>query len=80
MASITSETLADRVRKLPVGKRIGGAVYIHRDALEQHDADLLGAVFSCADAAGAGFSWNVCKLSPYRQQVSLLQYPKVPRG
>ena len=76
MLSITLETLADRVRKLPVGKRIGGAVYVHRDALEQHAADLLAEACSCADAAGAAFSWNVCKLAPYRQQVSLLHYPR----
>lgn len=74
MASIALET--DRVRGLAVGKRVGGAVYVHRDALEQHDADLLAQACSCADAAGAEFSWNVCKLSPYRQQVSLLNYPR----
>ena len=76
MAIITLGTLADRVRKLPVGKRVRGAVYVHRDALEQHDADLLAEVCSRADAAHATFSWNVCKLLPYRQQVSLLHYPR----
>ena len=75
MASIALETLADRVRKLSVGKRVGGAVYLHRDALEQHDAVLFGAVCSFASAAAVAFRWNVCKLSLYRQKVSLLDYP-----
>ena len=78
MASIALETLEDRVRQLRVGKRVGRAVYVHRDALEQHGADLLAELRSCAAGAGAGaaFSWNVCKLSLYRQQVSLLHYPR----
>ena len=77
MAGITSKTLAERVRRLPVGKRVGGAVYVHRDALERHDADLFTAVcLRAAETAGAAFPWNVCKLSPYRQQVSLLHYPR----
>ena len=76
MGSITLEVLVERVRRLPVGKRVGGAVYLHRDALERHDADLFVVVCSWAVAAGAAFPWNVCKLSPYRKQVSLLHYPK----
>jgi DNA phosphorothioation-associated putative methyltransferase len=59
-----------------MGKLVGGAVYVHRDALEQHDPDLLAELCSCADTAGAAFPWNVCKLAPYRQQVSLLHYPR----
>ena len=74
--SITLEILAERVKRLPVGKRVGGAVYLHCDALERHDADLYVVVRSCAAAAGAAFKWNVCKLSLYRQQVSLLHYPR----
>ena len=75
MARIATGTVAERVRKLPVGKRVGGAVYIHRNALEHYDADLLGAVRWWARAAGAVLSWNVCKFSPYRGQVGLLYYP-----
>ena len=75
MAGIALEPLSDRVRRLPVGKRVGGAVYVHRDALEQHDAGLLARACSWADTAGVELLWNVCKLSPYRQQVSLLHYP-----
>ncbi len=56
--------------------RVGGAVYLHRDALERHDADLLGTVCSFGSAAGARFRWNVCKLSPHRHRVSLLHYPR----
>ena len=76
MGSIALENLADRVRKLPVGKRVGGALYVHRDALARHDAELFGAVCSCASASAGAVAWNVCKLSPYRQQVSLLHYPR----
>ena len=76
MASIALEILSDRVCRLAVGKRVSGAVYVHRDALEQHDADLLAQACSCANAAGAEFPWNVCKLSPYRQRLSLLHYPR----
>ena len=75
MARIAPETFADRARKLPVGKRVGGAVYLHRDALEQHDAVLFGAVCSFASAAAVAFRWNVCKLSLYQQKVSFLHYP-----
>ena len=75
MARITSAAFADRVRKLPVGKRVGGAVYLHRNALEQHDVDLFGMVCSLALAAGVPFNWNVCKLSWHRLRVSLLHYP-----
>lgn len=75
MAGINLKLLAERVRRLPVGKRIGGSVYLHRDTLERHDAELCVAVCSCAAAAGVGFPWNVCKLSPYRRRISLLHYP-----
>ena len=76
MAGIASETVTDRLPKLPAGKRVGGAVYVHRDALERHDVGLLRALCSYAAAAGAAFPWNVCKLSRYRQQVSLLHYAR----
>ena len=76
MTRMPVETFADRVRKLPVGKSVGGAVYLHRDALERHDAGLFGIVCSIASAAEVVFTWNVCKLSPYRRRVSLLLYPE----
>ena len=63
------------VNLLPVGKRVGGDRYIHRDALERHAATLLGAVSGYAASAGHPFEWNVCKLSPSRCRVSLLHYP-----
>ena len=76
MTRMPVETFADRVRKLPVGKSVGGAVYLHRDALERHDAGLFGIVCSIASAAEVVFTWNVCKLSPYWRRVSLLLYPE----
>ena len=74
MERIAPEIFADRARKLPLGKRVGGAVYVHREALGRHDADLLGIVRACSSAAGVVFRWNVCKLSPYQKKVSLLLY------
>ena len=76
MAIVRLDTLSHRVRKLPVGKRVGGALYVHRHALEKHDADLLAEVCSWGAAAAPAFPWNVCKLWRYRQQVSLLHYPR----
>ena len=68
------EALVDRMSKLHVGKRVGGALYVHRDLLQRHDADLFGEMCACAAAVGTSFPWNVCKLSLHRQQVSLLHY------
>lgn len=78
MMSITPEGLAEGVRRLPVsvGKRVGGTVYVHRCALDIHDEGLFIGVCSSAVATGGGFPWNVCKLSPYRQRISLLHYPR----
>ena len=55
---------------------MGGAVYVHRDTLARQYPDVFDAVRSCAGGTGAAFSWNVCKLSANRQQVSLLHYPR----
>lgn len=76
MPRIAPVTVVDRVRKLTVGKRVGGAVYVHRIALAQHDEDLLDLVRRCAGIAAAALPWNVWKLSPYREQASLLYYPR----
>ena len=35
MRKVGRETYADRVRELPLGKRVGGTVYLHRDAPEK---------------------------------------------
>ena len=68
------EELADLVKQLPVGKRVGGDWYIHRDALKRYGATLFDVVSGYA-AADAAFQWNVCKLSPARRRISLLNYP-----
>ena len=69
-----SEELAHRVRHLPFGKRVGGDLYVHRDALERYDSTLFRVVSEYA-GADAAFEWNVCKLSPARRRMSLLHYP-----
>ena len=76
MESVASDEFGTRVGMLSVGKRIGGVVYLHRDALAQHDGDLFGTVCSFASEAGDTFRWNVCKFSPRRRKVSFLYYPR----
>ena len=73
--ALTSDKLADLVKHLQVGKRVGGDVYIHRDALARHDPTLLRLVSGYAAAGEDAFDWNVCKLSPHRHRISLLHYP-----
>lgn len=63
------------VNLLPVGKRVGGDRYIHRDALERHAPTLFRAVSGYAARAEPPFEWSVCKLSPARRRISLLHYP-----
>ena len=72
---LASQELTRRVKLLPVGKRVGGDRYIHRDALERHDPALLGAVSAYAVSAEIALEWNVCKVSPARRRISLLHYP-----
>ena len=76
MGSVAPDEFGTHVRKLPVGKRIGGVVYLHRDALAQHDEDLFRTVCSFASGVGDAFRWNVCKFSPRRRKVSFLHYPR----
>ncbi len=72
---MTANRLARSVSHLPVGKRVGGEFYIHRDALARHEPTLLCLVEDYASDGGDAFRWNVCKLSPRRHRVSLLWYP-----
>lgn len=58
-------------RRSEVGKRVGGFLYVHRDALSLIHEDMRKAV-ARAEAAAPGFEWNVAKVSPERQ--SLLLY------
>ena len=74
--ALTADSLAEFVKHLPVGKRVGGEVYIHRDALARHDPMLLRLVSDDAADGGDTFRWNVCKLSPRRHRFSLLLYPR----
>ena len=73
--ALTADRLADSVSHLLVGKRVGGEVYVHRDALARHDPTLLRLASDYAADGGDPFDWNVCKLSPRRYRLSLLLYP-----
>lgn len=73
--ALAADRLASFVSHLPVGKRVGGEFYIHRDALVRHEPTLLRLVSDHASDGGDTFRWNVCKLSPRRHRVSLLWYP-----
>ncbi|WP_165820212.1 DNA phosphorothioation-associated putative methyltransferase [Microvirga sp. KLBC 81] len=54
-----------------VGKRVGGFLYVHRDALDLIDPKLSQLVARCAESV-PDLPWNVAKLSP--SEVSLLVY------
>jgi len=71
---VTSDELTARVRLLAIGKKVGGEVYIHRDALARHDPTLLRLVSDYAADGSDSFDWNVCKLSLRRYRLSLLLY------
>ena len=70
-----SDCIVELVKQLPGGKRVGGAIYIHRDALAIHHPTLLNLVSAYARDGEGGFNWNVCKLSPPRRRISFLHYP-----
>lgn len=76
MTGTAVENLAERIGTLSVGKRIGGAVYVHRDTVAQEGRELVDAVCSCAAEAGVAVPWNVCKFSWSRGKMSLLHYPR----
>ena len=73
--AFTADRLGELARFLPVGKRVGSEVYIHRDALARHNPTLLRLVSDYAGDGDNRFDWNVCKLSPRRCRFSLLLYP-----
>ncbi|WP_279357268.1 DNA phosphorothioation-associated putative methyltransferase [Methylobacterium indicum] len=54
-----------------LGKRVGGALYLHRDALRLLDADIQARVLA-AEAASGARDWNVLKIEA--KAVSLLEY------
>lgn len=63
------------VSALGVGKRLPGAVYVHRAALKEESDVLFALINDAANEAGIGpRQWNVVKLSTRDQRISLLQY------
>lgn len=54
-----------------VGKRVRGALYIHREAIG-HLPESAATLLSNAVALAAGHAWNVARLEP--EAVGLLQY------
>lgn len=58
-------------RRSEVGKRVGGFLYLHKDALPLAGEEVRQAV-GRAEGLSGGFEWNVAKVSPKRQ--SLLLY------
>jgi DNA phosphorothioation-associated putative methyltransferase len=61
----------DKKAGVAVGKKVGGFLYLHRNAVGHADRTLLDAL-RVAEAAAGDFEWNVAKLSKGR--VSLLTY------
>lgn len=73
---LTPEQFCQRVDKLPVGKRLPDAIYLHRDALQQSDEALGQFVQAVATALKIpDDGWNVIKLGRQAFRVSLLHYP-----
>lgn len=64
-------------RRSEIGKKVGGFLYVHRDALPL-TPDAVRQAVAQADAAAEGFEWNVAKVSPERQ--SLLLYEDFDRS
>lgn len=60
-----------------VGKRVGGFLYVHRDAIDLIEADLQAALEK-ATAYLPDLPWNVAKVSP--SEVSLLVYEDFDRA
>lgn len=61
----------------PVGKIVGGELYLHVSALTSADPDITDLVRQAAATAGLviGSDFNVVKIARNRAQVSLLRYP-----
>lgn len=60
-----------------VGKRVGGFLYVHRDALDLIDSDVAAAIPECASLVPE-LPWNVAKYSG--QDISLLVYEDFDRA
>lgn len=61
----------------PVGKRVGGALYVHAEALGYLDAEAHERLWSALECAGAeAGGWNVAKIPREAGKVSLLRYER----
>ncbi|MCK6510989.1 DNA phosphorothioation-associated putative methyltransferase [Myxococcota bacterium] len=64
------------VEGLLVGKRVRGAVYMHRDALSEASASLQDFLWTLAKRCLKHESWSVVRLGTSDHSVSFLDYPR----
>ena len=67
--------MTDLVAAVPWGKRVGRALYVHRDTLERCAPKLFQWTEALAAEVGAGPDFNVIKFVVSAQRVSFLSYP-----
>lgn len=72
---ITAEPLAELVAGLPCGKRVGQALYVHRETLQRCATKLFLWVEALGAATGAGADFNVIKFALPLGRISFLSYP-----
>lgn len=72
---VAGGSLTELVCNLPCGKRVRGALYVHRDAVAQCAPRLFEWVETLAELSGAGPDFNVVKFTLPSQKVSFLSYP-----
>ena len=79
-SAINAEAFQTLVAKLPVGKRLPQAIYLHKSALEQTSKPLHtmieDSVAEISFSHGEPDGWNVIKLHRDRFRITLLHYPR----
>ena len=73
---MTPELFQTQVKQLKYGKRLPGAIYLHRSVFEQEAPELASWVTGKIKAIGQEVEWTVIKLQTNNFAVSLLNYPE----
>jgi len=69
------EDFAKRIQRLPVGKKIKDAVYLHRESISMYDADLWEYVKEIGTRYRIEPHFNVVKIRSSGEKISFLSYP-----
>lgn len=73
---MTPELFQTQVKQLKYGKKLPGAIYLHRSVFEQEAPELARWVADKVKALGQEVQWTVIKLQTNGFGVSLLNYPE----